>query len=90
MKFRKGQEKIKVPPIGELIDAVLVIGDMEVRLSVVNMEQLHEHRMRYNQDERAWPVMAALARGAPEVHIWPTPHKGGTIKLRYYPPIQEI
>lgn len=89
MKFRKGQKALTVPPIGELLEAVLVLDQAEVRLSVVHMEQIVDFRKRYS-DGTSWPTMVALARGASEVHMWPTPHKGGTIRLRYFPPAQEV
>lgn len=88
MKFRKGQKVLTVPPMGELLEAVLDVDGVEIRLSVVHMGQIQDCRKRYTQGT-AWPTMAALALGASEVHLWPTPHKAGVLRLRYYPPVQE-
>lgn len=88
MKFRKNQRVIKVPPIGELL-YVWLVGEAHIQLQVVHMEKIQELRKRQSQ-ERAWPFMAALAQGADEIHLWPTPHKGGELKIRYYPPQKEI
>lgn len=89
MKFKKGQKKIDIPPIGELLGASLQRAALDLPLQVVHMEEIQKMRKRYPKEE-AWPMMAAHALGVDEVHLWPTPHKGGEVKIRFYPPVQEI
>lgn len=89
MKFRKGQTILKVPPMGALEGATLQLAGMQVMIAVTHMDDLIKMRKKY-PPEKAWPMYCALALGAHEVHLWPTPHKGGAIKLRYYPPMEEI
>lgn len=90
MKFRKGQKVLHVPPMGALEGANLVTdGGSQIALGVMHIDDLVKERKR-NPEERAWPMYVALALGAHEVHLWPIPHKSGELKLRYYPPMEEI
>lgn len=90
MKFRKDQGVLKVPPMGALEAASLVTSEgSQILLGVMHIDDLVRERKK-NPKARAWPMYVALALGAHEVHLWPVPHKAGEIKLRYYPPMEEI
>ena len=52
-------------------------------LQVVHMTQIQ--KMRKNHTGRtSWPMFIAHALGADEVHLWPTPHKAGVVKIKFY------
>lgn len=89
MIFRAGQKCVKVPPIGMLEHVVLKVDGTYWALNIVPMEEIQKERKRLTT-QRAWPMMAALARGQNEVHFWPTPHKKGELKIVFYPPVQEV
>lgn len=89
MKFRKGQKALKVPPMGDLIGAYLDFPGGGNPLQLVHMDYIQQMRKRYPKDQ-APPAMIAHALGANEVHLWPTPDRGGVIKITYYPIPEEI
>lgn len=89
MKFRKGQKVLQAPAMGSLESATLIAAGVEAVLAVVHMDDVVKMRKRGSQ-EQAWPMYIALAVGAHELHLWPTPHRLGTLKVRYYPPMEEI
>ncbi len=90
MKFRKGQKVLKVPAMGALLWAYLENpGGTPRQLEVVHIDNLVRMRKQYGS-EQAWPMQCALAMGAHEVHLWPTPHRAGAIKMMYYPMPEEI
>lgn len=91
MNFRKGQKILRPKPlIASLEYAYLwdTKANTGVALEVVHITTLLANRKRYTST--AWPMQVALAMGENAVHLWPTPHKGGEIKLRYYPPMEEV
>jgi len=90
MKFRKNQKLITMPPMGSLESVALVTPEgHQVILGVMHIDDLVKERKR-NPEARAWPMYVALAMGAYELHLWPVPHKAGELKIRYYPPMEEI
>lgn len=89
MKFRKGQRVLTVPPIGSLEAVTLIADGVVAVVAVVHIDDIVKMR-KGSAQEQAWPMYAALALGAHEVHIWPTPHRKGELKIRYYPPMLEV
>jgi hypothetical protein len=75
--------------MGEVLEAWLDFPDRVVELSVINMASMQAKRKQYPNEE-AWPMCIAHALGAHEVHLWPTPHKAGNVRIRYYPVPQVI
>jgi len=90
MKFRKDQGVVKVPPMG-LLDSVNLIAPSgaQIMLGVMHIDDLVKERKK-NPKARAYPMYVALAMGAHELHLWPVPHKAGELKIRYYPPLEEV
>lgn len=76
--------------MGSLESALLRTPDGQTEhVHVSHMVDIQNKRKRYASD-KGWPMICALASGANEVHLWPTPHAAGEIKLEYYPPLEEI
>lgn len=93
VKFKVGQIKLKVPPMGSLEEACLLDGTITGRrVEVVHIDILLKNRKTFgpSAESRAYPMQVALAMGANEIHLWPTPHKSGEIILKYYPPMITI
>lgn len=92
MKIRKGDTSVKLPPIGRLVSVFVDTGTKEM------MGELHAVTIVSIQD----PMFATEAFGdiafaaitgystKQRLKLYPTPDKACTLKIRYYPPMQEI
>ncbi|MCK5444396.1 MAG: hypothetical protein KAI73_02160 [Rhodospirillaceae bacterium] len=84
MKIRKGQKRIKVPPIGimDLVCVKTATGPTAMR-NVVFGDAID------GEDEHGTPEMWALDADHRHLIVRPTPDKATEIYLRYFPPMQE-
>lgn len=97
MKIRKGDTSVKLPPVGELCSVLLDTGVQKAlgTLHAVTLVTNEEFDRYINDPATAQTVgriqYATLVTGAkPRLRFFPIPDKACTLRIRYYPPMQEI
>lgn len=88
MRLRKGQTKVKLPPIGQIIDCAVQDSGHDPLFIV---QQRRPENMPSNMPAGR-PTHFALVHeyNGTELRIFPKPDQAYTLRLRYYPPALEL
>lgn len=95
MKLRKRKPSYKIPAIGLVHSAGLIVDEnIEYAMAQVSQEQLHKvwDQAQHKADAAVLgrPVMFCVVPGDRLLTVWPIPDADYEMRFRYYPPAVEI
>lgn len=98
MKIKKGQRSVKLPPIGSIVTVTWAV-DEDIPESTTNeysvwmvTPQDIEQRIS-SKDTPESPIEGMIAYACligNELIFYPRPDRNGNLRLRYFPPMEEI
>lgn len=87
MKLARGKFKYALPAIGQLVSATVVLpGEPEVRVELVEASAAKMAELVRLNPGVGEDVPAFYTHDGTDINVWPTPHRGGQLVVRYYPP----
>lgn len=84
LRVRKGAKTFSVPPAERLTAVFFRVQGKKVSIFVEDIEFIQKKRKDY-QDMVGLPLYCALARGANEVHLYPSPYVSINLTIEYDP-----
>lgn len=83
-RIRKGVQVFTIPPVQRLSSVYFTAKGKRFEINIEDIEFIHDKRKMY-KDMVGLPLYCALARGANEVHLYPSPYVSINLTVEYEP-----
>jgi len=92
MRIRAHQPDYRLRPTGHIESVVLKVGSHAWRrLQEISPSAYSARRLQEKSEEGEPIAFCWLKALTPQkLLLWPTPTKGGLLRIRYYPPMKEV
>ena len=96
MMLERGQDKVEIADLGELVSAVIFDGDPRTNPFFYHLDRASlgqiERARKENEEEGpvlGFPMMCAVDAPTNTILLWPACARTYWLKARYYPPMKE-
>lgn len=83
-RIRKGTAVFSIPPAQRLTSVYYTARGKRFDISIEDIEFIHDKQKTY-RDIVGLPLYCALARGAHDVHLYPSPYVSLNVTVEYEP-----